>query len=97
MQNLLGGGIKRSASKFEEVKKDNMAKAEFDEQVEERSLDVDLYRNMLRKAFKWRHIELAAVVFSMMGLVMAIIEYEIELSRDGYRGILLLHDNATNT
>jgi hypothetical protein len=74
-----------------------MAKAEFDEKVEDRSLDVDLYRNMLRTSFEWRHIELAAVIFSMAGLLIAIIDYEIELSRDGYRGILLLHDNATNT
>jgi len=74
-----------------------MAKAEFDEYVEEKSLDVDIYRKMLRDSFEWRHIELAAVIFSMFGLFIAILEYELELDSDGYRGFLLLHDNGTNT
>lgn len=52
---------------------------------------------MLRMSFEWRHIELAAVIFSMIGLLFAIVEYEVELGSDGYRGLLLIHDNGTNT
>ena len=96
MKNLLGGK-KEKLSHFEQVKQENIAKAEFDEQVEEKSLNIEVYNKLLKNSFEWRHIELVAVIFSIMGLLLAIIEYEIELDSDGYRGFLLIHDNAKNT
>jgi len=96
MKNLLGGK-KEKLSHHEQVRKENIAKAEFDEQVEERSLNIDVYNKLLKNSFEWRHIELVACIFSLMGLLLAIIEYEIELDSDGYRGFLLIHDNAKNT
>ena len=52
---------------------------------------------MVKNSYEWRHIELAAVIFSILGLVIAITEYEIVQFLDGHRGLLLLHDDAPNT
>ena len=96
MKNLLGGK-KEKLSHHEQVRKENVAKAEFDEQVEERSLSMDVYSKLLKNSIEWRHIELVACIFSVLGLLIAMIEYEVELDSDGYRGFLLIHDNSKNT
>jgi len=56
-----------------------------------------LYNKLIKTSLEWRHIELAGVIFSIFGLVIAVIDYEVNLNYDGYRGLLLLHDNGVNT
>tara|TARA_B110000285_G_C15113747_1_gene612753 strand:- start:1742 stop:2047 length:306 start_codon:yes stop_codon:yes gene_type:complete len=48
-------------------------------------------------SYEWRHVEMGAVIFSIFGLLLAIIDFEINLNHDGYRGLLLIHDNGSNT
>jgi hypothetical protein len=87
----------KQMSHFDQVNLDNKLKAEFDEQVEEKSLDVKVHKRLIDMSYEWRHVELAAVSFSILGLVLAITDFEINLNHDGFRGLLLLHDNGPNT
>ena len=51
---------------------------------------------LLKNFHKWRNIELVTVIFSIAGLVIAVVDYEIDLYLDGYAGIVNLHDRKKN-
>ena len=47
---------------------------------------------MVSKSYKWRRIELAAVISSLIGLIIAVFDYELAQYYDGYAGIKSLPD-----
>lgn len=87
----------KTISRFDQATHDNQEKAKFDEKVEERSLDIGVYNKLINMSYEWRHVEMGSVIFSIFGLILAIVDFEINLNYEGYRGLLLIHDNGPNT
>ena len=94
MQAVLGGLKEKQSTKYDIAKSENQKRAEFNDMIEERSLNRQVYKKFIKDSYEWRNIELAAVVFSILGLFLAIIDYEIDINLNGLRGLLLLHDKA---
>jgi hypothetical protein len=80
-------GAERRDAHFHDVKKRNQERARLEEDITATALDPVAHKHLVTKALKWRKIELAAVLSSMVGLVIAVLDYELCMYYQGYAGI----------
>jgi len=85
-------GAERRDAHFDGVKKRNQERAQMEEKIVDEALDTVAHKSLVSKAHKWRMIELAAVISSMVGLVIAILDYELCMYYGGYKGITAFTD-----
>lgn len=86
------GAEKRDAH-FHDVKKRNQERARLAADISATALDPVAHKQLVSKAHKWRMIELAAVISSLIGLIIAVLDYELCMYYDGYAGIRTLPDH----
>lgn len=55
-------------------------------------MDPVAHKHLVTRAHKWKMIELAAVISSLVGLVIAILDYELCMYHGGYTGLANLPD-----
>jgi hypothetical protein len=75
------------------MKKRNQERAALEAEISETALDPEAHKHLVSRAHKWRRIELAAVISSLIGLIIAVLDYELCMYYDGYAGIKSLPDH----
>lgn len=75
------------------MKKRNQERAQLEDSIAETALDPIAHKHLVSRALRWRMIELAAVISSLVGLIIAILDYELCMYHDGYAGIKTLPDH----
>jgi hypothetical protein len=85
-------GQDKRGKHFENVQKRNRDRAKLEEDISKTALDPTAHKHLVSRALRWRMIEMAAVVSSLIGLIIAILDYELCMFYDGYAGIKTLPD-----
>lgn len=67
-----------------------------EEKISELVISKEVKAKLNREFRQWRRIELMTVIFSLVGLTLVIIDYEIDLFLNGYAGIVNIHDSHKN-
>jgi len=75
------------------MKKPNQERARLEEDISATALDPVAHKHLVSRALKWRMIEMAAVISSLVGLIIAVLDYELCMYYDGYAGIKSLPDH----
>jgi hypothetical protein len=70
--------------------------AEMEEKISEMVISKEVKAKLMRQFHQWRRVELMTVIFSLLGLVIVIVDYEIDLYLRGYAGIADIHDTKKN-
>ena len=87
-------GTEKRDRHFHDVKQRNQVRAQLEEDISATALDPTAHKHLVSRALRWRMIEMAAVISSLIGLIIAIIDYEMNLYYDGYAGIKALPDRT---
>lgn len=75
------------------MKKRNQERAALEEFISDTALDPTAHKHLVSGALRWRMIEMAAVISSLSGLIIAILDYELCMYHDGYAGIKNIPDH----
>jgi len=67
-----------------------------EEKITEMVISKEVKVKLMKDFHQWRRVELMTVIFSLVGLVLVILDYEIDLFYNGYAGIVNIHDTLKN-
>mgnify|MGYP006103269041 CR=1 FL=1 len=68
-----------------------------EEKISEMVISAEVKAKLMKDFRQWRRIELMTVIFSLIGLILVIIDYEVDLFYNGFAGIVNLHDSHKNS
>ena len=68
-----------------------------EEKIMEMVISKEVKAKLMKDFHQWRRIELVTVIFSIIGLILVICDYEVDLFYDGFAGIVNIHDSHKNS
>jgi DNA transposition AAA+ family ATPase len=68
-----------------------------EEKIAEMVISAEVKAKLMKDFRQWRRIELMTVIFSLIGLILVIVDYEVDLFYNGFAGIVNLHDSHKNS
>ena len=71
--------------------------AEMEEKISEMVISKEVKAKLMKDFHQWRRMELMTVIFSLIGLILVIVDYEVDLFCGGYAGIVNIHDSHKNS